>query len=217
MKTLSIEKKKGVSLVSRAAAEARRQYFLQQKSYWEHLEQKKGQHWVVKNSLLNLQELNKEFLILPLALEKFFLLYLDKHHPSQQNKQRAVNIARVYALLSHQYFQSAEKYNMVASFFVSPSIWDKWLIGRKAKESSIKTLQEMDVIFSYRFNLEKHHNKPRFVTMYQFKIAKVKWLHACAKTLLALQENRQDGDSQYNYDDIMEDIFGYIAQTENDL
>ena len=138
MENINFERKRSIVINSREAAEARRQYFLKKKSYWEQLEKKKGLHKVVKNTLLNMQELNKEFLVTPLALEKFFLVYLNKYHPSQQNLQRAVNMARVYALLSHQYYQSAEKYHMVASFFVSPSVWERWLIGRKAKESSIE-------------------------------------------------------------------------------
>lgn len=42
---------------------------------------------------------------------------------------------------------------MVSSFCVSPSIWDKWLIERKAKEIGITILKEMGVITSYRFTV----------------------------------------------------------------
>ena len=218
METAISEKEKGVNLVSRKAAEVRRQYYLKKKSYWEQLEKKKGLHKVVKNTLLNMQELSKEFLVTPRALEKFFLLYLNKYHPSQQNKQRAINVARVYALLSHQYYQSAERYHMVASFFVSPSIWEKWLIGRKAKENSIKLLQEMGLIFSYRFNRNKHApiEESRFVIMYQFILSKVQWLHACVKTLIALEDNPQEGFN-YTYGDVMEDVFDYITHVEEEV
>lgn len=218
MQTIISERKKGVSIVSREAAEARRQYFLQKKSYWEQLEQKKGLHKVVKGTLLNMQELGKEFLVTPRALEKFFLLYLNKYHPSQQNKQRALNVARVYAVLSHQYYQSAEKYHMVASFFISPSVWERWLIGRKAKEGSIEILREMGLIIVYRYNRNKHAptEESRFVIMYQFVSSKVQWLHACVKTLIGLEDDRQEGFN-YTYDDVMEDIFGYIAKVEDEV
>ena len=55
MENINFERKKGVSIVSREAAEARRQYFLKKKSYWEQLEKKKGLHKVVKNTLLNMR------------------------------------------------------------------------------------------------------------------------------------------------------------------
>lgn len=136
-------RKKGIVINSREAAESRRKFFLKYGAYWKQFEQKKGQHEIIKNALFNMQEPSSEFLILPRPLERFFLLYLNKYHPSQQNIQRALNITRVYSLLVHQYYKSAVKFFMVASFYVSPSIWEKWLIGRKAKESSIEILKEM--------------------------------------------------------------------------
>ncbi len=209
-------RKKGVSIISREAAEQRRQFFLKKKMYWEQFEQKKGLHEIVKNSLLNMQEPSGEFLILPRPLEQFFLLYLNKYHASQQNIQRALNIARVYSLLSHQYYKSATNFNMQASFYVSPSVWAKWFIGRKAQESSIKILKEMGLIISYRFNRNKYApaENSRFVIMYQFNLQKVKWLYACVKTLTALGEGIDEQKNAYTYDDITEDIFGYIAQSE---
>lgn len=209
-------RKKGVNVTSREAAEQRRQFFLKKKMYWEQFEQKKGLHEIVKNSLLNMQEPSGEFLILPRPLEQFFLLYLNKYHASQQNIQRALNIARVYSLLSHQYYKSATNFNMQASFYVSPSVWDKWFIGRKAQESSIKILKEMGLIISYRFNRNKYApaENSRFVIMYQFNLQKVKWLYACVKTLTALGEGIDEQKNAYTYDDITEDIFGYIAKSE---
>lgn len=206
------------SIISREAAENRRQFFLRGKAYWEQFEQKKGQHEIIKNALLNMQEPNGEFLITPRPLEQFFLLYLNKFHPSQQNIQRALNIARVYSLLVHQYYKSAVNFNMVSSFYVSPSIWEKWLIGRKAKENSIEILKEMGIIISYRFNRNKHApaEESRFVIMYQFDMQKVKWLYACVKTLSALNENLNTDDKRkvYIYDEITEDIFGYIEKAK---
>ena len=120
-------RKQGVSLISREAAISRKEFFMKNKIYWEQFEKKIGLHKIVKNALLNLQEPTAEFLVVPRPLEKFFLLYLNKFFPSQQNKQCALNVARVFALLSHQYYHSAEKFNMKVSFFVSPSIWEKWL------------------------------------------------------------------------------------------
>lgn len=213
-------RKKGVSIVSREAAENRRAYFLKQMPYWEEFAKKRGMHKVIKNTLWNMQETHGEFLITPRPLEHFFLLYLNKFHPSQQNIQRALNLARVYAILVHQYYHSAENYNMVASFFVSPSIWRDWLIGRKAKENCIAILEEMGVIFSYRYNLNKHApaEESRIVIMYQFKLKKVKWLYACVKTLLALKSSEEPAYGTerevYTYDEIMEDLFGYIAKAE---
>ena len=53
--------------------------------------------------------------------------------------------------------------------------------------------------------------------MYQFVSQRVRWLHACVKTLIALEDNHiQDGDFNYTYDNIMEDIFGYIEETKNE-
>ncbi len=209
-------RKKGVSLISREAVEQRRQFFLKKKVYWEQFEQKKGLHEIVKNSLLNMQEPSGEFLILPRPLEQFFLLYLNKYHASQQNIQRALNITRVYSLLVHQYYKSATKFDMIASFYVSPSIWEKWLIGRKAKENSIMILKEMGLIISYRFNRNKGApaEESRFVVMYQFNLQKVKWLYACVKTLSALGEDNVKRENAFDYDDITEDIFGYIEKSE---
>lgn len=209
-------RKKGTSIIGRAIAEERRQFFLRKKVYWEQFEQKKGQHEIVKNALLNMQEPSGEFLIMPRPLEQFFLLYLNKYHASQQNIQRALNITRVYSLLVHQYYKSATKFDMIASFYVSPSIWEKWLIGRKAKENSIKILKEMGLIISYRFNRNKGApaEESRFVVMYQFNLQKVKWLYACVKTLSTLEEGIDEHKNAFNYDDIAEDIFGYIEKSE---
>lgn len=213
--------KKGTSIISREAAENRRQFFLKKKAYWEQFEQKKGQHEIIKNALLNMQEPSGEFLITPRPLEQFFLLYLNKFHPSQQNIQQALNVARVYSLLVHQHYKSAVNFNMTSSFYVSPSIWEKWLIGRKAKENSIKILKETGLIKSYRFNRNKHAptEESRVVIMYQFNMQKVKWLYACVKTLSALEDTNQsieyeERKAKRSYDEIMEDLFGYIAKAD---
>ena len=204
--------RKGYQIISLEAAESRRKYFLKYKPYWEQFEQKKGQHEIIKNALLNMQALGSEFLILPRLLERFFLLYLNKYHPSQQNLQRALNITRVYSVLVHQYYKSAVRFFMVASFYVSPNIWEKWLIGRKAKESSIEILKERGLIISYRFNRRKHApaEESRFVIMYQFNLQKVKWLYLCVKRLSTIEEiNKEFEEEQnkYTYDDIVEDEF----------
>lgn len=222
MKTEAIDYSKiGTSIVSREAAEKRKHSFLKNKQYWEYLEQKKGNHIVVKNTLWDMQELGKEFLIVPRYLEQFFFLYLNEKHPSQQNKQLALNVARVFSVLSHQYYKSATKFNMVSSFYVSPSIWDKFLVGRKAKDNSIAILEQMGLITSYRFNRNKFAppDNSRFVIMYQFNLEKVKWLHGCVKTMAAFEETKQEEkyegrEYNYSYDDIMEDIFGFISETE---
>lgn len=211
----------GTSIINRKAAMERRRHFLKQKSYWEQLEKKKGNHQYVKNALLNMNELSREFLVIPRLLEKFFLLYLNKHRPSQQNSQLALNVVRVFALLSHQYYKSATIFKVVSSFYVAPSAWDKWLIGRRAKESGINILKEMGVITSYRFNRNKYApiENFRFVTMYQFNLEKVKWLHACVKTMAAFEDCEQEEKIEgalftYSLDDITEDIFGFIEQSE---
>ena len=216
----NIVRKQGVSLISREAAISRKEFFMKNKIYWEQFEKKIGLHKIVKNALLNLQEPTAEFLVVPRPLEKFFLLYLNKFFPSQQNKQCALNVARVFALLSHQYYHSAEKFNMKVSFFVSPSIWEKWLIGRKAKKTSIKILEEMGLITKYRFNRNKNApaEESRFVIMYQFNLQKVKWLYACVKTLIALEQKTSCEDQRVvnKYEEITEDIFGYIEKVEDE-
>ena len=107
---------------------------------------------------------------------------------------------------------------MKASFFVSPSIWEKWLIGRKARENSIKILEEIGLIFHYRFNRNKHasEGESRFVIMYQFNLQKVKWLYACVKTLSLLGEDHKNKNSKYSYDDIMKDVFDEIGKVEEE-
>lgn len=211
----------GTSIANREFAEKRRLYFLKKKQYWEQFEQKKGNHTIIKSVLMDMEELSGEFLIVPRFLEQFFLLYLNKHHPSQQNSQLALNVARVFAVLSHQYYKSATQCNMTASFYVSPSVWEKWLVGRKAKESSIAILEKMGLIISYRFNRNKFApaGNSRIVIMYQLNLGKVKWLHACVKTMAVYEEMKQESkyegqEYHYSYDEIMDDIFGYIEKME---
>lgn len=91
---------KGTSIISRKAAEERRRHFFKQKSYWEQLEKRKGNHQYVRSALLDMNELSGEFLIMPRLLEQFFFLYLNKHRPSQQNSQLALSVVRVFALLA---------------------------------------------------------------------------------------------------------------------
>ncbi len=216
----NIVRKQGVSIISRESAISRKEFFMKNKLYWEQFEKKIGLHKIVKNALFNLQEPTEEFLIVPRPLEKFFLLYLNKFFPSQQNKQCALNVARVFALLSHQYYLSAEKFNMKTSFYVSPSIWDKWLIGRKAKETSIKILKEMGLITKYRFNRNKYApaEESRFVIMYQFNLQKIKWLYACVKTLIALEQKQAFEEQKVvkEYEEIEEDLFGYIEKNKSE-
>ena len=69
---------KGTSIISRKAAEERRRHFFKQKSYWEQLEKRKGNHQYVRSALLDMNELSGEFLIMPRLLEQFFFLYLNK-------------------------------------------------------------------------------------------------------------------------------------------
>lgn len=201
--------------------------FEAKKDYWTRLEEKKGNHLVVKSRLLNMQELSGEFLVLPRYLERLFMLYLNKYHPSQQNKQVALNVARVYSLLTNQYFKSAEYFKMTASFYVSPRIWDDFLIGRNAKDNSIAVLQEMGVIIKpYRFNRSYHpllsaenQSEPRIVIMYQFNLEMVKWLHDCVKAIKELEvvvgEERHEGRAcDYDFDDVLDvmenEIWDYL-------
>ena len=145
-------------------------------------------------------------------------------HPSQQNMQRALNTTRVFALLVHQFQKSVNKFNMKTSFFVSPSIWEKWLIGRKAKESGIEILKKMGVLISYRYNRKKKMSieEPRFVIMYQFNLQKVKWLYDCVRMVAIRDEAKQvdryeEKTNDYSYDDIMDDleISGERGEDEN--
>ena len=181
------------------------------RSYWEWLENKKGNHFVVKNMLWKMQELSGEFLILPRFLDLFFFLYLNKKKPNQQNKQIALNLTRVYSLLCHQYYKSATTFNMITSFYVSPSVWDKFLIGRKAKDKSISILKEMGLIVAYRYNRNKFapSDNSRFVIMYQFNLEKIKWIHYCVKSIHYLEENKKETkyeevDNSYNFDNVIE-------------
>lgn len=211
----------GASIISREAAEKRRKHYLKEKEYWERFEQKKGNHEIVRSALFQMNKLSADFLIVPRLLEEFFLLYLNKYHPSQQNLQLALSVARVFSVLVRQYYISATIFNMVASFYVSPSIWEKWHIGRKAKESGLQILKEMGVIITYRFNRNKYapQENSRIVTMYQFNIEKINWLIGCVKTVAVYEENkREEKDAgqvySYNYDSIMEDIFGFIGNAK---
>lgn len=216
----NLVRKQGVSIISREAVKSRKEFFEKNKMYWEQFEKKIGLHKIVKNALLNMQEPTAEFLVTPLALERFFFLYLKKFYKSQQSKQCALNIVRVFSLLSHQYYLSAEKFNMKASFFVSPSIWEKWLIGRKAKETSIKVLEDMGLIISYRFNRNKYApaKDSKIVVMYQFNLKKLKWLYACVKTLIVMEEkiSFEEKTIVKSYDEIVDDRFGYIEKAESE-
>ncbi len=113
---------------------------------------------------------------------------------------------------------------MKTSFFVSPSIWEKWLIGRKAKESGIEILKKMGVLISYRYNRKKKMSieEPRFVIMYQFNLQKVKWLYDCVRMVAIRDEAKQvdryeEKTNDYSYDDIMDDleISGERGEDEN--
>lgn len=216
----NLVRKQGVSIISREAVKSRKEFFEKNKMCWEQFEKKIGLHKIVKNALLNMQEPTAEFLVTPLALERFFFLYLKKFYKSQQSKQCALNIVRVFSLLSHQYYLSAEKFNMKASFFVSPSIWEKWLIGRKAKETSIKVLEDMGLIISYRFNRNKYApaKDSKIVVMYQFNLKKLKWLYACVKTLIVMEEkiSFEEKTIVKSYDEIVDDRFGYIEKAESE-
>lgn len=213
----------GTSLLNPESMKEMKKKFEANRKYWDWLEQKKGNHVVVKNVLWNMQELSKEFLIIPCFLEKFFFIYLNEKHPSQQNKQLALNIARVFSLISHQYYKSATKFNMVSSFYVSPSVWDKFLIGRKAKDSSITILEEIGVITSYCFNRNKFAppNESRFVIMYQFNLEKVRWLHACIKSIAYFEESKQEGKYEgrkycYEFEDVIDDVGSFENFIENE-
>ena len=213
------EHEKG-SVLNRQATEQRIVYRMKHITYWQQFESKKGLHKIVNAILFKMQKVSGEFLIEPRLLQKFFLLYLNKFHPSQQNLQRALNVTRVYSLLVHQFYKSAKKFKMHASFYVSPSVWQKWFIGRKAKENSLLLLKEIGLIIYYRFNRRKHTiaQNSRFVIMYQLKLNKVKWLYGCIKTIasfenednLFYQENNKK--HSYTYDDIIADDLGFIER-----
>ena len=47
---------KGTSIISRKAAEERRRHFFKQKSYWEQLEKRKGNHQYVRAVLFSLPQ-----------------------------------------------------------------------------------------------------------------------------------------------------------------
>ena len=82
-------------------------------------------------------------------------------------------------------------------------------------------MKEIGVITSYRFNRNKFAppDNSRFVTMYQFNLDKVKWLQGCVKTMATFEELKQEGNLEgnrfdYSFDDIANDIFGFIDQSE---
>ena len=209
----------GTSILNPELMKKAREKFLAHAKYWEQLDKKKGNHIEIKNRLYDMREFGCE-LVIPRLLEKFFFLYLNKHQPSQQNKQLALNVARVFAVLCYQYYRSARFFNMIASFWVSPSLWDKFLVGRKAKERSIAILQEIGLIIKpYHFNraynpllAQKNQSEPRVVVMYQFDLERIERLHRCVEAMKKIEKTLEEDNLDYAYD--IDDIVYFI---ENDI
>jgi len=185
--------KVGTSIVSPEAARARLEHFKEQKPYFESLEEKRGNHLKVKGILESMQSLSSAGLIVPRLLQSVLKIYLDKYAPSQQNKQLAKSTARVFALLSHEYYHAATKFNVIASFFVSPSVWKRFSFGRQEKESGLRVLIKMGVIINYKRNLNQFEpNKGlRITKFFQFNMAKVEELYSYVKALAGLEEDER--------------------------
>lgn len=107
---------------------------------------KKGSRYYKHKSLLYiLLQMSKKCgaVLNPIDLSHKIKEWLDKNKPSQNNIEKARNSAYVFACLCNE-FRLKVKFDKVwDEFFMTNDLWDKYMIGRKIRQSSLNILQEM--------------------------------------------------------------------------
>lgn len=102
-------------------------------------------------------------IIKPIAFGKQFYNYLCEKYPTNKmNIDRARTMAEVFAILCNEYYVHGLRYDLKSAFFVTEKTWLKMLIGRKARENSIKILKEIGLINYYNIVDKEYKIRRRF-------------------------------------------------------
>lgn len=80
--------------------------------------------------------------IKPIGVFQFFYNYITTISKSKMNRVKARNIADVYCALQNEFFITNGSKNPHEWFYMTQSRWDKYGLGRKAIQNSIKFLSE---------------------------------------------------------------------------
>lgn len=126
----------------------------------------------VRKLIFNLQK-QSGAVIKPIVFAQLFYLYLKKYHPSRNNIDQARNMAEVFAILCNEYYIHAKMHGITSAFFVTEDKWREYMIGKTAKENSIKLLKEMKLIDYYNFYRESKQHRRR---MYIINLEKIEEL-----------------------------------------
>lgn len=132
----------------------------------------KNNYKKVRKILVDLQKQSGS-IIKPIAFAQLFYLYLKKNHPSRNNIDQARNMAEVFAILCNEYFIHGKTHNITSAFFITQEKWREYMIGRTARENSIKILKEIGLIDYYNFYKKSKETRRR---MYIVNLAKLEQL-----------------------------------------
>lgn len=126
-------------------------------------EENKDNYKKIRKVLFNLQK-QSGAIIKPIAFAQLFYVYLRKYYPSRNNLDQARNMAEVFAILCNEYYIHGKMHGITTAFFITEEKWREYMIGKTAKEHSIKILKKMKLIDYYNFYKEsKQHRRRMYI------------------------------------------------------
>ena len=114
------------------------------------MKMKEYNHELVREQIMELQKLNGAA-IKPIVLIPVFYEQLHSEKPKgRMDRVKARNMADVFAALCNEYYiMNAYNNHPEEEFYMAPSKWEKYLLGKQAIRKSITELANMGLI-SYR-------------------------------------------------------------------
>lgn len=135
--------------------------------------------------------------IKPLGLYEIIYNLLNEHSPSSMNRSKTRDIVDTFCALCNEYYLiSSRNKDTINEFFMTNERWDKYYLGQKARENSIKILNELGLI-SYR--LARNPYKPiNTVRMYSIDLSTLKLYTELARENYLKKKKVDDIEDLFN-------------------
>lgn len=143
-------------------------------------------HTQVRDELLLMQKCGGS-MIQPLILYQLFAIFMPKEEITEMAKIRVRDISATFCALCNEYFLIyCRDKNPQTEFYVSEDRWEKYFIEEKAREDSIKFLQERGLIRCVNMEIP---NKPiNIVRGYSFDLNQLQSYRRSADQLYSMSK-----------------------------
>lgn len=130
-------------------------------------------HEQVREILLSIQG-QSGAAIKPFGVFQYFFRYVKAYSKSKMNKVKARNIADIYCALQNEFYLTNGCKNPHQWFYMTQSRWDKYGVGKKAIQNSVKFLSDnLFIETTLRTHPYKPQNKIRYYKIDLIRLAEI--------------------------------------------